>query len=476
MVALFILVETASGYGLFKKEEFEEIAQETEQVKQSVLNFGRFSKIIKFKAFTPFKSAEQALRNITAISDGEISEDLKTFLENNLPSPSKKAKWTLGVEDSRLGTALTTEMSLSCVANVDTVFEIIRGIRCHFTKFVKELEEEDLNKARLGLAHSYSRSKVSSDINRTDKPIIQCIALLDQLDKDINTFAMRIREWYSWHFPELARVVTDNKVYCEAIHIIKKRSEIENNREELEELIGDSDLVQQIVDSSKTSMGLEISDMDMENITKFTTRVVELAQFRKDIHGFLTNKMNAVAPNVTALMGETIGARLISHSGGIRNLAKAPASTVQILGAEKALFRALKSRGNTPKYGLIFNSTYIGRAETQHKGRISRFLANKCSMAARIDHFLEKPTNRFGEEFKQQVENRLDFFAGKSQPLKNDEIMTKVMKELKEDNLYFVQTGEDNGSDEKKSKKEKKEKKDKKKKKSMEIDSDSSSD
>ena len=98
--------------------------------------------------------------------------------------------------------------------------------------------------------------------------------------------------------------------------------------------------------------------------------------------------MEAVAPNLTAVVGENVGAKLISHAGGLSNLIKYPASTVQILGAEKALFRALKAKGNTPKYGLLYHSTYIGRAAGKDKGKVSRYLANKCSIASRLDHFL----------------------------------------------------------------------------------------
>jgi nucleolar protein 56 len=113
--------------------------------------------------------------------------------------------------------------------------------------------------------------------------------------------------------------------------------------------------------------------------------------------------MNAVAPNLTALIGEMVGSKLISHSGSLTNLAKCPASTIQILGAEKALFRALKTKGKTPKYGLIFNSSFIGRAGQKNKGRISRYLANKCAIASRIDSFTEgtHQTNLFGEKLKQ---------------------------------------------------------------------------
>lgn len=104
-----------------------------------------------------------------------------------------------------------------------------------------------------------------------------------------------------------------------------------------------------------------------------------------------------VSPNLTTVLGESVGAKLISHAGGLQNLIKYPASTIQILGAEKALFMALKKKMNTPKYGLLYNSTFISRANGKDKGKISRFLANKCAIASRLDYFLLNPTTKFGE-------------------------------------------------------------------------------
>merc|ERR1711972_92430 len=175
-------------------------------------------------------------------------------------------------------------------------------------------------------------------------------------------------------------------------------------------------------------MGVE---MDMQNIDHFASEVIKLAAMRKSLHDYLKAKMDLVAPNLCALIGEIIGARLISHAGGLTNLAKYPASTVQILGAEKALFRALKTKGNTPKYGLIFHSSFIGRAQQKNKGRISRYLANKCSIASRIDCFSEEATTTFGEKLRDQVEERLNFLTEGTKPRKNIEVMQEAMKEVK---------------------------------------------
>merc|ERR1719424_1745236 len=171
----------------------------------------------------------------------------------------------------------------------------------------------------------------------------------------------------------------------------------------------------------------------MVNILDFTRRIISLGLYRKQLQEYLHSKMNNVAPNLAALIGDTVAARLISHAGSLTNLAKCPASTVQILGAEKALFRALKTKGNTPKYGLIFHSSFIGRAAAKNKGRISRYLANKCSIACRIDNFAEEPTNKFGEKLKDQVEERLRFYDNGEAPRKNVDCMKEVMDELRDE-------------------------------------------
>jgi RNA processing factor Prp31 len=124
-----------------------------------------------------------------------------------------------------------------------------------------------------------------------------------------------------------------------------------------------------------------------------------------------------------------IGARLISRAGSLTNLAKFPASTIQILGAEKALFRALKTRSNTPKHGLLFHSAFIGKAVPKNKGRISRFVANKCAIASRIDCFSDVPVPTFGEFLKKQVEERLAYFDTGTKPHKNVDVMAEATLE-----------------------------------------------
>jgi nucleolar protein 56 len=339
------------------------------------------------------------------VSEGQLTDALKGFLEANLPkSKGSKgsAKYSLGVSDAKLGAAIHEELSAPCECN-EKVLELTRGIRCHFERFVKGLKEGDAGRAQLGLAHAYSRGKVKFNVHRADNMIIQSIALLDTLDKDINTFIMRVREWYSWHFPELAKVVTDNYQYARTALLVKDKSELsEEHLPALAAVLGDDSRAAEVLEAARASMGQDISPLDLINIETFAARVISLAEYRKELGTYLGDKMAAVAPNLSALIGDAVGARLIAHAGSLTNLAKYPASTVQILGAEKALFRALKTKGNTPKYGLIYHSTFIGRAQVSICGalcavaRFCRYLIRAGSWDARKIYYERLMTDSNG--------------------------------------------------------------------------------
>jgi len=435
-MALYLLFEFASGYGLFEAHGLDEIGQSIEAVQNSVIDLNRFGKVVKFVAIQPFSSASDALQQCNAVSEGLLTDELRNFLELNLPKvkEGKKPKFSLGISEPKLGSQIFEVLRIPCQSN-DFVLELLRGVRFHIHTFIKNLKEADLEKAQLGLGHSYSRAKVKFNVNRVDNMIIQAISLLDTLDKDINTFCMRVREWYSWHFPELVKIINDNYIYARVAKFVKDKSTLsEDALSELTDLTGDEDKAKDIIEAAKASMGQDISPIDLINIEQFAQRVIELSEYRKQLHSYLVSKMQDIAPNLATLIGEMVGARLISHAGSLTNLAKCPASTLQILGAEKALFRALKTRGNTPKYGLIFHSSFIGRASARNKGRISRYLANKCSIASRIDCFSEVNTNIFGEKLREQVEERLEFYDKGIAPRKNLDVMKEAIQNSEKEN------------------------------------------
>lgn len=326
---LFTLLESAAGYALFEVVAFEEIGSLLEGSMDTVTDLKRFGRAVKLKAFSPFESAAEALENANAISEHAMTDTLHNFLEMSLPKikKTKTAAFSLGVIDPALATAISEGLNgISCRSD-DTVREILRGCRLHLDTFVKGLSGGASEKAQLGLGHSYSRSKVKFNPARSDNMIIQSIALLDQLDKDVNTFAMRVREWYSWHFPELKDIVKDNIMFARAAAFIQDKNSMfqssgasvgEGTEETggklagLVEIVGDEEMAKSVVSAAKHSMGMDCSPIDMLNIVNFTSRMVKLAEFRRQLSNYLSDKMSVVAPNLAALIGDAVAARLIS--------------------------------------------------------------------------------------------------------------------------------------------------------------------
>jgi len=157
----------------------------------------------------------------------------------------------------------------------------------------------------------------------------------------------------------------------------------------------------ELKEAAVISMGSDVSDVDLMNIKELCDQVLSLSEYRAQLYDYLKNRMNTIAPNLTALVGELVGARLIAHGGSLLNLAKQPGSTVQILGAEKALFRALKTKHATPKYGLLYHASLVGQAPPKMKGKMSRSLAAKAALTIRYDALGD------GQDDSMGLENRL---------------------------------------------------------------------
>ncbi|RLN96615.1 hypothetical protein BBJ28_00013112, partial [Nothophytophthora sp. Chile5] len=307
--------------------------------------------------------------------------------------------------------------------------------------------------------------------------------LLDELDKEINTYSMRVREWFGWHFPEMGKIVTDNLQYAKCVLKMGVRSQVKH--------LDFSDILSEDVEASmrevcEVSMGTDISAEDVTNISALCDQVISLTEYRAQLFDYLKNRMNAIAPNLTVMVGELVGARLIAHAGSLMNLAKHPASTVQILGAEKALFRALKTKHDTPKYGLIYHASLIGQTAPKHKGKISRVLAAKTALAVRVDALGDATEATIGFDNRAKVEARVrqleNGFSGV--PNSNGKTKNEAKKYVKTESstTYNAEADmtvaskkrkaevaeESEETDEPKVKKEKKDKKDKKKKKAKE--------
>jgi len=242
-----------------------------------------------------------------------------------------------------------------------------------------------------------------------DTMIVQAVSLLDDLDKELNNYIMRCREWYGWHFPELGEIITDNLAFVRTIDLMGFRENAKTT--DMSEVLPE-EVEEKVKEAAEISMGTEISEEDITNIRHLCQQVVEIQEYRGQLYEYLKNRMMAVAPNLTVLVGELVGARLIAHAGSLMNLAKHPASTVQILGAEKALFKALKTKHDTPKYGLIYHAQLVGQASSKMKGKVSRMLAAKAALATRVDALGEETNTDLGIEHRAKVESRIRQLEG----------------------------------------------------------------
>merc|ERR1711997_189210 len=242
-----------------------------------------------------------------------------------------------------------------------------------------------------------------------DTMIVQAVSLLDDLDKELNNYNMRAREWYGWHFPEMGKIITDNLAYVRTVTAMGMR--VNAAKTDLSDILPE-EVESAVKEAAEISMGTEISEVDLLNIKHLCGQVVEIQEYREQLWSYLKNRMMAIAPNLTTLVGELVGARLISHAGSLMNLAKHPASTVQILGAEKALFKALKTKHDTPKYGLIYHAQLVGQASSKLKGKVSRMLAAKAAIATRVDALGEETNTDLGIEHRAKVETRIRQLEG----------------------------------------------------------------
>merc|ERR1711997_666796 len=242
-----------------------------------------------------------------------------------------------------------------------------------------------------------------------DTMIVQAVSLLDDLDKELNNYIMRAREWYGWHFPEMGKIVTDNLAYVRTVQAMGMRENA--SQSDLSDILPE-EVESAVKEAAEISMGTEISEIDLINIKHLCMQVVEIQEYREQLWSYLKNRMVAIAPNLTTLVGELVGARLISHAGSLMNLAKHPASTVQILGAEKALFKALKTKHDTPKYGLIYHAQLVGQASSKLKGKVRRMLAAKAAIATRVDALGEETNTDLGIEHRAKVESRIRQLEG----------------------------------------------------------------
>lgn len=329
------------------------------------------------------KEPEAVAEKILKIENGGVIDELTVLLKKlrnsgferfvfEGPEIAKNIRETFNAETEIITSSSAGEMLRRNILQ----FAIDSG-------FVKA--EQEFREWVRGVSVVLTKKRVRKAVEKRDLTVAQAILSVDDLDKTINLFMGRIQEWYGLHFPELTHLLENQETYARLVSNLGDRENLAVEALEKEGL--QKDKAEQIANAAKSSMGAALREEDMRQIQELCSGTLVLSGLRQKLENYIETTMSEVAPNVNALAGSLLGARLIAIAGGLDNLAKMPASTIQVLGAEKALFRALKTGSRPPKHGLLFQHALIHEANRWQRGKISRALAGKLAIAARIDAY-----------------------------------------------------------------------------------------
>ena len=398
---MLVLFETAAGYTLWRVNNTGIL--EKEDICSSFPNPEDAQKYLSLISFEPFTKTIESVEAMKSLQNSELTTSLNSFLKENILNVGIKEKLT--VSDTNLARLIQESLGIECISSPNQkVPEIFRFIRQNLTNLIPSISPETFRALELGVSHELSAQVLKFSPSKVDSMIVHSVGLLEELDKELNNYGMRVREWYGWHFPELKNITTDNLLYSQIVLRIGRRDGIENSN--LEDILTPP-LIEEIKKISQRSIGTVLSDSDLDCIKSLCIQVIELTGFRNQIVDYIRVRMQAIAPNLTELVGETVGSRLIAHAGSLQSLAKLASSTVQIYGAEKALFRALKEDKKTPKYGYIFHAQLVSHATQNFKGQTARSLAAKISLSSRVDSYSEEPNLSIGKSDRERLENQL---------------------------------------------------------------------
>lgn len=361
-----------------------------------VFAFDEKGELVAYKRFPP--------------DPGEVAGRLMT-IEMGTPTPEhrvlihklmERGEKDFVLESSKLVERLATEFSDARFVHQipNRAGSILREKLADVAERIGVASVEDL---RREVSFLLTRIKLKREAGQRDRLIIHAIDMIDELDRFINILTIRVREWYGRHFPELDRLVPDHELYLKFVHELGSRADFTENRVKA---VGDlpKERARRIADAAKSSVGAPMDELDLKAIKECVGQIRSLQELRERLVEYVDGLMAQVAPNLKTLVGGTIGARLISLAGGLGELSRLPASTIQVLGAEKALFRALKGKAKPPKHGVIYQHPAVRTAPRRLRGKIARALAGKIAIAARVDFMAgEFVGERLLAEFKSRA-------------------------------------------------------------------------
>ncbi|MFX0083118.1 MAG: C/D box methylation guide ribonucleoprotein complex aNOP56 subunit [Candidatus Hodarchaeota archaeon] len=376
--------------------------------------------------FIDFENQKQKIIEFyNAIDDGIIQRIYEDFLLE-----LKNSGFDEFIFDNKELQALTTR--LLGYKTVTEVFSLeLKNFRLNLEKQLKKvginkLKDEILTQYK-EISEELTRKKVSRASGHSDKMIIQIVSTLDVIKKSISLFSNHLREWYGLHFPELTdKVVEDNILLAKIVALLgaRERFTIENLKSNFELTESKINVLQKY---ASDSMG---ANFDLKIVQDYASQIVSLDSYRQELEDHLAELMEKSAPNINAIIGSLIGSKIIAKAGGLKKLAFMPASRIQLLGAEKALYRFLKTGEKRPKHGLIFQWNQIRSAKPWHRGKIARIVAGKIGLSAKIDFF---SGDFIGENLAKEIESKIKEIEEKypNPPKKTESVKSKKRKPKK---------------------------------------------
>jgi nucleolar protein 56 len=355
------------------------------------------------------KKFDNPIQSYRLLKSGENSLELKELIERI------RSFDYISVNDANMAFVLQQSGLNSHVMPQEEQNNIQNTKPAYIVQSNLAMNEIEATQALRNFAIEFSSVRVKEASEKLDLHIIQSVNALDELDKIINVVGARMREWYGLHFPELDNLIQSLIAYAE---IVTKAGLRENITRQIIENAGMHDRkVEIIMDAAKRSKGGDMTTENLVIVKKIAQEIISQSELRRILSDHIEIAMDLVAPNVKSLLTASVGARIIAKAGSLSRLAVLPASTIQVLGAEKALFRALKTGTRPPKHGLIFQHPLIHSAPRWQRGKIARAIASKVAIAARIDVYrhsekdssiLERLERRIKEIQEKYKEPRLE--------------------------------------------------------------------
>jgi len=349
-----------------------------------------FDKEGKMIAYTLFpKEPEKIVKELTKVESGEILNQEKELVNN-----IKK----IGYKEVTCNRHLNVT-GIICVEKQNHLGE--ETLQSEFRRLAIELRwassQSEINEILTKV--NVLKTKEKLKVVKSDKILIQAVSVLDEIDKNVNVLSEHLREWYGLYFPEAVKLMKTNEKLASLVVDFGSRANIRQNYS------GDA---KNLPRYAANSAGMDFSEVDMTMIQTFSKSIKEFFELKEKITNYIEKSSKEVIPNMTAIVGPLMAARVLAAAGSLEKISRMPSSTVQLLGAEKALFRHLKGEGKAPKYGVLFGETHIQNAPKESRGKIARLIASKLSLAAKTDFFSEEDrTELYKEQFEKQLKRIL---------------------------------------------------------------------